>query len=259
MNRLSGCLGIAACVAAGVSLTGCSSGGSSWTQALGIEPTSPDEFAVESRAPLTLPPDYNLRPPERSAAPAARDRRTGRRASSTMPAPAHRDSRPPERCITRAPTSPTRTRRSPIRALRPSCCSRPIPMTARWSRTATRSRFRASTDPVASRRGTRAMKSLWSDRDAEAMAARYADAGTGRDLALRVYTCAAARRRSGFGAAWRRQYLGQDGRVRPHRRGNACALRQGQRLGHGGDRAGRAPGGAACAAAHLAPARSSVR
>jgi rhamnose utilization protein RhaD (predicted bifunctional aldolase and dehydrogenase)/NAD(P)-dependent dehydrogenase (short-subunit alcohol dehydrogenase family) len=32
------------------------------------------------------------------------------------------------------------------------------------------------------------MRSLWSDRDAEAIVARYADAGTGRDMALRVYT-----------------------------------------------------------------------
>jgi rhamnose utilization protein RhaD (predicted bifunctional aldolase and dehydrogenase)/NAD(P)-dependent dehydrogenase (short-subunit alcohol dehydrogenase family) len=32
------------------------------------------------------------------------------------------------------------------------------------------------------------MQSLWSDKDAEAMIGRYADAGTGRDLALRVYT-----------------------------------------------------------------------
>ena len=32
------------------------------------------------------------------------------------------------------------------------------------------------------------MQSLWSDSDAEAMVARYAGAGIGRDLALRVYT-----------------------------------------------------------------------
>jgi len=32
------------------------------------------------------------------------------------------------------------------------------------------------------------MKSLWSDRDAEAFVARYAERGVGRDLALRVYT-----------------------------------------------------------------------
>lgn len=46
-----------------VLLGGCSN----WKQTLGIEPTSPDEFAVESRAPLTVPPDFNLRPPEPGA------------------------------------------------------------------------------------------------------------------------------------------------------------------------------------------------
>jgi hypothetical protein len=51
-----------ACVTAVSLLTACSSGGN-WKQALGIEPTSPDEFAVESRAPLTIPPDFDLRPP----------------------------------------------------------------------------------------------------------------------------------------------------------------------------------------------------
>jgi DUF3035 family protein len=40
---------------------------SNWKQAIGIEPTSPDEFAVESRAPLTLPPDFDLRPPQPGA------------------------------------------------------------------------------------------------------------------------------------------------------------------------------------------------
>jgi len=38
-----------------------------WKQTLGIEPTSPDEFAVESRAPLTVPPDFDLRPPQPGA------------------------------------------------------------------------------------------------------------------------------------------------------------------------------------------------
>lgn len=46
-------------------LAGCGNG--NWKQAIGIEPTSPDEFAVESRAPLTIPPDFNLRPPEPGA------------------------------------------------------------------------------------------------------------------------------------------------------------------------------------------------
>lgn len=53
-----------ACILAPTLLGGCSN----WKQTLGIEPVSPDEFAVESRAPLTIPPDFNLRPPEPGAA-----------------------------------------------------------------------------------------------------------------------------------------------------------------------------------------------
>ncbi|MCH7539647.1 MAG: DUF3035 domain-containing protein [Proteobacteria bacterium] len=34
---------------------------------LGLSKTSPDEFSVVTRAPLTLPPDYRLRPPEPGA------------------------------------------------------------------------------------------------------------------------------------------------------------------------------------------------
>src|SRR5712675_1854188 len=37
-------------------------------RSIGLEKTSPDEFAVESRAPLTMPPDFNLRPPQPGAA-----------------------------------------------------------------------------------------------------------------------------------------------------------------------------------------------
>jgi hypothetical protein len=32
-------------------------------KSIGLEPGMPDEFAVESRAPLTIPPDFDLRPP----------------------------------------------------------------------------------------------------------------------------------------------------------------------------------------------------
>jgi hypothetical protein len=39
------------------------SGCSDFKKMVGIEKTSPDEFAVESRAPLTVPPDFDLRPP----------------------------------------------------------------------------------------------------------------------------------------------------------------------------------------------------
>jgi hypothetical protein len=40
-------------------LTGCESG----KELLGLTKRSPDEFQVVSRAPLSMPPDYNLRPP----------------------------------------------------------------------------------------------------------------------------------------------------------------------------------------------------
>jgi hypothetical protein len=34
---------------------------------LGMDQVGPDEFAVESRAPLLIPPDFNLRPPQPGA------------------------------------------------------------------------------------------------------------------------------------------------------------------------------------------------
>jgi hypothetical protein len=59
-NRL---LALVACAVMVMLVSACSN----WKQAIGIEPTSPDEFAVESRAPLTLPPDFDLRPPQPGA------------------------------------------------------------------------------------------------------------------------------------------------------------------------------------------------
>lgn len=44
---------------AAVTLGGCED----TRRALGIDKSMPDEFAVVSRAPLVMPPDYNLRPP----------------------------------------------------------------------------------------------------------------------------------------------------------------------------------------------------
>jgi hypothetical protein len=48
-----------AVLAATLSLSACDS----TKKALGMGKNSPDEFAVYSRAPLSLPPDYGLRPP----------------------------------------------------------------------------------------------------------------------------------------------------------------------------------------------------
>jgi hypothetical protein len=52
-------------LAAGLSLMSCNS----IRDAAGITKTPPDEFAVVTKAPLIIPPDYNLHPPKPGAAP----------------------------------------------------------------------------------------------------------------------------------------------------------------------------------------------
>ena len=52
-----------ACVGVLVLLPGCSD----LRMALGMDRVGPDEFAVEARAPLTIPPDFDLRPPQPGA------------------------------------------------------------------------------------------------------------------------------------------------------------------------------------------------
>jgi hypothetical protein len=52
---------LALLLAAGLVLSGCAGG--SVQSALGLGKRSPDEFAVVSRAPLIVPPDFELRPP----------------------------------------------------------------------------------------------------------------------------------------------------------------------------------------------------
>ncbi len=53
-------LGVVALLAAALVLSGC---GDSTKRALGLKKQAPDEFSVVSRAPLSQPPDYSLRPP----------------------------------------------------------------------------------------------------------------------------------------------------------------------------------------------------
>ncbi len=55
------------CLALVLALPGCSS----VKKELGVGRQSPDEFMVVKRAPLTLPPDYALRPPSSDSAPPA--------------------------------------------------------------------------------------------------------------------------------------------------------------------------------------------
>ncbi len=46
-------------VAGGIALSGCSSA----TKALGLKQSAPNEFNILTKAPLVVPPEYNLRPP----------------------------------------------------------------------------------------------------------------------------------------------------------------------------------------------------
>jgi hypothetical protein len=55
-------LGIGVSMTIFLTLAGCARG--TVQDALGMGKRSPDEFAVVSRAPLILPPDYGLRPPD---------------------------------------------------------------------------------------------------------------------------------------------------------------------------------------------------
>ena len=52
-------------------LAACS--GDELTRTFGLTRDAPDEFQVTTRAPLSMPPDFNLRPPR----PGARSRRSG--------------------------------------------------------------------------------------------------------------------------------------------------------------------------------------
>jgi hypothetical protein len=52
-----------ACLSVNLLLPGCTG----FERAIGLEKVTPDEFAVESRAPLTVPPEFDLRPPQPGA------------------------------------------------------------------------------------------------------------------------------------------------------------------------------------------------
>jgi hypothetical protein len=54
----------------GLVLAGCSIGSTSGVrEALGLDKNPPDEFAVVTKAPLVVPPNYELRPPQEGASP----------------------------------------------------------------------------------------------------------------------------------------------------------------------------------------------
>jgi hypothetical protein len=57
------CIPLLAVACLCLALSGCAG----FRQALGMDRVGPDEFAVESRAPLTIPPEFDLRPPQPGA------------------------------------------------------------------------------------------------------------------------------------------------------------------------------------------------
>jgi hypothetical protein len=61
-SRFAAKLALVGCV--GLGLVGCES----FREAVGTAKTPPDEFAVLTKSPLVIPPDYNLRPPQPGAA-----------------------------------------------------------------------------------------------------------------------------------------------------------------------------------------------
>jgi hypothetical protein len=88
LNRFVRALAATACLCAlGVGLEGCGSA----ARALGVTKVTPDEFRVVTKAPLTVPPDYALRPPapgeprpqELQPESAARNALLGERAAQT--------------------------------------------------------------------------------------------------------------------------------------------------------------------------------
>jgi hypothetical protein len=65
MSKSKSVLGVGALSVMALSLIGCQS----LREAAGITKEPPDEFAVVTKSPLVIPPDFNLKPPKPGAAP----------------------------------------------------------------------------------------------------------------------------------------------------------------------------------------------
>lgn len=115
-------LGIAAVLAGGALLAGCGQ----VRDALGYDKDPPDEFQVVARAPLALPPNYDLRPPEPGAArpqeqsptDAAAARILGRRAAPSAAAPTRSAGISAGPTVQAAPRAPVSVQTGGIASLR---------------------------------------------------------------------------------------------------------------------------------------------
>ncbi len=63
-RRLSCCVLLGGTIA----LAGCSGLGDTLSRTFGVTRDAPDEFSVTTQAPLSMPPDFNIRPPQPGAA-----------------------------------------------------------------------------------------------------------------------------------------------------------------------------------------------
>lgn len=73
MSPFEQALRLAALAGLALSLIGCES----IREAAGVNKEPPDEFAVVTKSPLVIPPDFNLRPPKPGAAPTNQTSATG--------------------------------------------------------------------------------------------------------------------------------------------------------------------------------------
>ena len=112
------CAAVAAVIAAAALVGGCGQ----VRDALGYDKDPPDEFQVVARAPLALPPNFDLRPPEPGAdrpqelspTDAAAERILGRRTGQTRPVAGQQ----PGPAVQAAPRAPVSVQSGGVAALR---------------------------------------------------------------------------------------------------------------------------------------------
>ncbi len=162
----------------------------------------------------------------RRAAATSRSRRAGARPSASRRLSAAR------RTAAASPTLPAADAGDFLdreRGKRPTQ-ARLVGQDACWATRARRRMIPKIRPPVFGHDHARAMKSAWVERDAKTAVDRYGQSRHRRRPGAAHLFHAPARPRRQARAAWRRQYLAEDHRARPRRRGGRGAARQRLRL-----------------------------
>jgi hypothetical protein len=107
-----------------LTLAGCARG--TVQEALGMGKRSPDEFAVVSRAPLILPPDYGLRPPEPGESRPGVDTPSERARSSLTGGPGQQDLAAEQEVVSATFDAPDEVESSGERALVAQATTTPV-------------------------------------------------------------------------------------------------------------------------------------